>query len=389
MKKVIIILVILAVLVGVAMLSSNKEKAIDVEIQNPQMRNLETLTLASGTINYGDERRLRSQVVARVEKVLVKEGDFVEAEQLLAQLDQEQIKSDLLSAKASVTLRKIDIERGQINLANLRKNLKRQQGLFAKGVVNSFDVESIEDQIALAKVDLKAAKEQLVQAQANFDKVNDNLSKTAIRAPIKGVVSRLDIRAGEMAGSNDATLMTVADTAEIYTKIEVDEADIGLVDIGQPVRVFAVAYPDTALSGVVDNIATSARQASGRAGLTFTVEILITDKKGLIIRPGMSSRAEIITQVNNNSLSVPIQALLKTKDDDEKDYLFVMNNGIAEQRFVTLGKADDSFWQILGGLEEADQVITGPARNINLLSTGTAVKALEPDEEKTLVEASN
>src|SRR5690606_29967439 len=111
-----------------------------------------------------------------------------------------------------------------------------------------------------------------------------------------------------IAGSN---LMTLSDPSGILTKVQVDEADIANVAREQHVSVFTAAYPDTALGGIVQSIATTARTAEGRQGLSFEVEIRLDEiPERVQLRPGMSARAEIYTATAEDVLAVPIQAIL-------------------------------------------------------------------------------
>lgn len=377
MKKGLILLVILVLAIGTPIIvkRSGTDTGTPVETTQLERRTLETLTLASGSIIFGDERQLRPEVTALVTDVLVNEGDSVEKSQVVIQLDQEQFQSEVRNQEANVRLREIDLERGQVQVSLLENKLTRQELLYERKVANADSVQSIRDELALAKVDLKARLQQLEQAQLALEQARDRLEKTLVRAPIDGTVSALDIKEGEMAisgNTGDRALMTVADTSRTYAEIEIDEADIGRVSIGQPVKVFAVAYPDTPLVGEVETIALTARQASGRSGLSFTVKVLVTDTRGTQIRPGMSCRAEIITSSRGNQLALPLEAVQQNIDAGTA-YVWVIQDGRAAKREVTLGASDDQYQAIESGLEEDATVITGPVRTLINLKEGQAV----------------
>ncbi len=377
MKKALILLFILALAIGVPVVLNLTGDDTGTEVETVQMerRTIESLTLASGSIIFGDERKLRPEVTALVEEVLVEEGDAVKENQVVIQLEQDSFQADVENQEATVRLREIDIERGQVQIAALENQLARQQLLFERNVANADSVQTIQGQLALARVDLRAAEQQLAVAQLALNQARERLEKTLIRAPINGTVSALDIKEGEMAisgNTGDQALMTVADTSRTYAEIEIDEADIGQVSIGQPVEVFAVAYPDTPLEGEVETIALTARQAQGRSGLSFTVKVLITDTKGLEIRPGMSCRAEIITTSTGNQWSLPLEAVQQDIDAGTA-YVWVLENGQAVKREVTLGPSDDRYQAIESGLEENAQVIAGPVRTLINLSEGDSV----------------
>ena len=148
--------------------------------------------------------------------------------------------------------------------------------------------------------DLKSSRERLAQAQAQLEQVNDQLSKTRIVSPIDGVVTSLDIKVGETAIASStnipgSSLMTIANPQSIYTEVLVDEADIANLAVGQRTEIVAIAYPDEPIHGIVRYIANTAKTEPNRQGLSFTVEIDILESGGVVLRPGMSCRAEIFT----------------------------------------------------------------------------------------------
>jgi HlyD family secretion protein len=237
-------------------------------------------------------------------------------------------------------------------------------------------------------------QESLAQARAALDQSEDLLSKTHIRSPIDGVVIQVDIKVGEtvIAGTTNipgSTMMVIADPSETLTEVQVDEADIAQVREGQNADIFAAAYPDTPLSGTVQSIASVARQAPGQASLSFLVKILLDEQDSMTIRPGMSVRADIYTQNSEETLAIPVQAVLYDEDTDEDDegkeeqtYVFVMQDGKAIRKDVEVGISNDSDQEITDGLEEGEIVISGPFRILRHLNDGEEVEeAEEPEDE--------
>ncbi|HET9679309.1 MAG TPA: HlyD family efflux transporter periplasmic adaptor subunit, partial [Gammaproteobacteria bacterium] len=186
-----------------------------------------------------------------------------------------------------------------------------------------------------------------------------------------------------IAGS---TMLTIADPSAILSKVYVDEADIANVSVDQKARVYAAAYPDTPFKGVVESVATTARQVTGRQGLSFEVEIRLQPETGnvegvdtLRLRPGMSARAEIFTKSAEDTLAVPIQAVLYPDymsggtDSEDSPYVFVVENGVAVKTPVELGISTDRLQQIKSGIALDDKVITGPIATLRHLQDQTAV----------------
>ena len=179
-----------------------------------------------------------------------------------------------------------------------------------------------------------------------------------------------------------------------------DEADIANIKIDQNADVFAVAYPDQALKGKVQSIATSAKRSSYRQGLSFTVKILLDTASDIDIRPGMSCRAEIFTEIKGDTIAVPIEAVVfedieqeasNTETDQDNSsvsisvtsatevtsHVFVLIDGKSAKREVELGISNDRLQEIISGLKVGDKVITGPARVLSKLEDGQSVDEIE------------
>jgi HlyD family secretion protein len=174
--------------------------------------------------------------------------------------------------------------------------------------------------------------------------------------------------------------MTIANPASIHTEVNVDEADIANVEVGQNARVYAIAYPDRYVDGVVDSIAVSAKVAEGAQGLSFAVKIRLLNPERITLRPGMSCRAEIYTATRDDVLAAPIQAILVEEDltrDETERYVFVKRGDTAERIAVEVGLSDDTYQEITGGLSEGDEIVVGPNRVLRALEDGDRVTTTE------------
>jgi HlyD family secretion protein len=203
-------------------------------------------------------------------------------------------------------------------------------------------------------------------------------------------VTTLDIKVGETAISSStnipgSSLMTIANPASIHTEVNVDEADIANVTIGQKARVYAIAYPDRPVDGVVDSIAVSAKVAEGQQGQSFAIKIRLLDPEKITLRPGMTCRAEIFTATKGNALAVPIQAILVEEDlaaDETRREVFVVRGDRATKIPVEVGLSDDTYQEIVSGVSSGDQVITGPDRVLRALEDGDRVTVSAGDDDR-------
>jgi HlyD family secretion protein len=410
MKKNLIITGVVIALVALAYFkSAGSGEAAKVNIASAEIQEIKSSILASGTLIYKEQVQLRSEVIGQVSEMLIEEGDEVSRGQVLMRLEPRTFNAEVEQQAAYMRIQTIAIERQKKQLENVASQWERNRNLFERKMIGLDAFELIDNQYALAKIDLRSREEALLQAQAALDKALERLEKTVFRSPINGVATSVDIKVGEtaisgttnIAGSN---LITVADPSSILVEVEVDEADIADIKLDQRADIFAVAFPDTALSGVVQSIATSAKRTVRRQGLSFTVKILLDAAENIAIRPGMSCRAEIYTNRKAGTVAVPIEAVVfedESNDGSEVDteqtgnsvsigpasevgttsHVFVMVDGQAQKRDVELGISNDQLQEIISGLDEGAMVITGPARALSKLEDGAAVEELEKDKK--------
>lgn len=389
-RKLLVFAGIAVVVVGLPMLAKlgRGETGKQVETEAVAVRAVRSSILASGVLAYRDEVELRSEVIGKAQQVNVREGDSVRKGDVIIALDPEQYRAQVEQQQANVRMQEIAIERQQVLLSNLERQVERQRELFKRGLLDQNAFEAAENELALARVDLRTREEALAQARAALAQAKDNLDRTQIRSPIDGVVIMLDVEPGEavIAGTTNipgTTLAIIADPSAVLAEVQVDETDIAAVTLGQKAAIFAAAFPDTALEAVVEHIAASAQQATGQQNLSFQVKIRLLQPEQVALRPGMSCRAEIYTESSENALAVPLQAVLyeaAEEGEDEQPYLFVVEDGKAVKRKVKTGLSSDSHLEIVEGVEAGERVVIGPFRTLRSLADGERVTAENEDE---------
>ena len=398
MKKILIFTALAVVLVAVPLLSKLRsgQDALQVELAEADLRLIKSSILASGTLAFREQIELTPEVIGQVVTVHVEESDPVRRGDLVITLDPKSYQARVDQAAAAARMQVIAIERQELLIENLEERFERQASIYERGLVDEDSFDLLQNQLALARVDLRSYQESLSQARAALSQAEELLSKTRITAPIDGIVIQIDVEEGEtvIAGTTNipgSTMMVIADPSETLTEVRVDEADIAQVEIGQQADIYAAAYPDTALPGTVQTIAAVARQTPGQQSLSFLVKILLDEQDELKILPGMSVRADIYTQSSEETLAVPIQAIRYDDDADGSDeadstsdraYVFVVEDGKAVRRDVKIGISSDSDQEILDGLEAGESLVVGPFRVLRDLSGGEAVEEIEPDEEE-------
>lgn len=403
-KIVAIVALALVIAVPVVISKTRANKGLEVEAETVASRTLRTSVLASGSLIYQQQVQLTSEVIGKVAAVHVEEGDVVAADQIVLQLDERQYRAEVEQQDAARRQYEISIERQQLNVANEQRQFKRYEELFGRQLIDETKFDEAKHRLALAQLELRQSREALQQVLAQLKQARERLAKTTIRAPIAGTVTALDIKVGETAVPSTqsfagSALMTIADTDSMVLEANIDEADIGQLKPGQEASIFAAAFPETPLKGAVEHIPLSPRRnsaatqsASGsNLSRTYSVRLRLQANNGLQLRPGMTCRTEIFYDTSSDAMSVPIQAVVDgsktsadSKDDgkatDDNAYaVWVVKDGKAARRNVTLGVADDHYQQVLTGLALGDQVITGPAAALRQLSDGRSVQIKAQD----------
>lgn len=360
-------------------------KGREVELAKVVPREIRATILATGQLVFRQEVQLSAEVIGKVAAVLVKEGDTVQKGQSLLRLDPTVYLAEVAQQEANRRSASIAIERAQINLANQQRALDRAQRLYQAKFIDISKHDDAVHQAELAQVELRASREALGQAEALLSQARERLAKTEVRAPIDGTVTALPIKVGETAvasttGIAGSSLMTIADMGAIIAEVNVDEADIAQVALGQPAKVFPAAYPEQPVGGTVEQIAMAPRAALPGAtaqGRSYVVKLRL-DETRPALRSGMTSRVEIAAGATVKRPAIPLQALLNDTQGGRNAaqasyYTYAVVNGRAVKKPVQVGVSDDTNQEVLRGLEVGDMVAIGPARVLRELNDGDAV----------------
>jgi HlyD family secretion protein len=377
-------------------------------------------------VKEGDQVKT-GQLLAQIENV--QSAADVSANQAAVQA----AETDAVAADAALKTAQADMLRAQADYDRNKLDWERAQNLFKDGLIAKSDFDSRKDawatadaglvqaqaRVAQAKAQQDSAYKHVSQARANLTRVTDVLHKTTYSAPYDGVVTNLPVREGEsvVIGIQNAlgsTLMTIADMSVITAEVKVDETDIVNVRLGQPAEIAIDAIPKKTFHGTVSEIgdnaivrssgvSTSQQTTASEEAKDFKVVVTLTDPPH-DLRPGLSTTAKITTATRSNALSVPIQALTlrskeqidqqnnppgsvhaaapaakevaskSKKDDDDVQGVFVIRNKKAMFVPVTTGITGTADIEVLDGLKEGDEVITGSYKVLRTLRPGSSVK---------------
>ena len=293
------VVAVLIILVAGNLLKSDTE-AITVETEKVKRQTVIHKVNGSGVIQPEVEVKISATISAWITDITVDEGDYVTKGQHLISLDEKQVRATYNQARSSV-------KSARASLLQIKAQKDRTESLYANDLISQQELESITAQHQLAE-------SQLEQALAGLSSQEDQLSKTRIVAPQSGTVAKITKEVGEMAlGSmfQADVLMIVADLSKMEVVVDVNENDVVSVAVGDTAEIEIDAFQDTSFTGIVSEIAHIAETQSlgtQEQVTNFEVKVCMVDVPESI-RPGMSATADIITDVKENVLSIPIQSL--------------------------------------------------------------------------------
>lgn len=383
-------LVLAVVAVPVALRLTRNADAKLVEVQKAESRDIRPAVLASGTLVYGSQVTLVSELLARVDAVLVAEGDEVQKGKVLLRLDGESARAEVEQLSAGRAQAELNINRQMLNLNAVVARLVRHEELRKLGMLEATKYDDLVLQRDLAEVELRNSQKALTLVDAQLSQARQRLAKTEIRAPIDGRVMQVSIKRGEIAVPSamsiaGGNLMVIADTRQVFAEVNVDETDIGKIAEGQMAQVTPVAFSERPLQGRVEQVALTPRQLPGQSR-SYAVRIKLSETDRSAFRAGISARAEIYSDVKAGARpGVPVQAVQYAetgrKGEAPRASVFVLKDGVSQRRQVQTGAADDSHIEILRGLEVGEMVVVGPAKTLRFMREGDALKSAPTGSE--------
>jgi len=405
------IVVLVAVVTGMA-LKGRGGKVPVVQTAKVSRAKIVQRVSATGKIQPKTKVEISADVSGKIEKLPVVEGQWVNKGTLLVSLARERYLAAVESAVAAVSAAEANASLVSENKTRTENEYKRSKQMVATGLESqsSFEAKQAEFQVEVARY--KSTQDQVAQSRAALKQARDDLSKTTIYAPMSGTVSALNKEMGEIAlGSQfqKDVILTVADLTAMEAEVNVDENDIMSIALGQEADIEVDALPGQSLKGVVSEIGSSAvsqGQGTTEQKTEFEIKIAILNPPKTL-RPGMTASANITTKVNDNALSVPLQAVAarsvdqlamkgeKRKDAEGKyqadkdgfvEVVFCVENGKAVAKQVKTGIQGEDLIEVTNGLKEGDEIVTGSYRAISKdLDNGAVVNVdntKKPERER-------
>ena len=399
---------------ALSQLAGKGEASVAVRAAVVDTRNLESMVRASGWIQPRVAVDVQSDIMGRVTEMNVSEGDEVQRGQVLLRIDPTEYEAAVARARAGVSESLAREAQARASLLQAEQTLRRSQDMRDRDslLISTQQFEDAQTQARVQRALYEASEHGVEIARAALREAEDRLAKSVIRAPIDGVVTRLNIEEGETAivgtmNNPGSLLLTVSDLSVMEAVIRVDETDVPGIALGDSTVLSIDAFPRQKFTGRVTEISHSSTVDPNTRGMSqqsqaVDFEVVITlDSPPPTIRPDLSATAEVITETRPGALSIPIIALtvrenddLQTLDselsedqaaaadallgDEEQDVegVFVLREGKAHFTPVQVGITGREHFEVVSGLAEGDSVVAGPYQAVRELNDGASVRVL-------------
>ena len=440
MRWVILVVILLVMVsLGLVAYFKKKDVVITIQKEKLARRNITEVVIANGKIQPVSQVKISPEVSGEILELPFREGDLVKKGDLLISIRPDNYVATRDSQQANYRYATANQKNAQVNLDKAELEFHRNEELSRNKLISDSDFLTAKTSYDLAKSTLAGVTEQVAMASAALHNAESDLLKTRIYSPLDGKITKLSSQKGErvvgtamMAGTE---IMIVADLAEMEARVDIGENDVVLMAVGEKVKLEVDAFKDRKFMGVVTDVANSAKNndlssamasSASQEATKFQVKIRVREKEKFL--PGMSVTAEIETRSVTNAIAVPIQCVTtrlpkdsgsktnsasgtnqsngvaatntvltnatgitntpgmtnasgvghKKGDDAPKpvEVVFVVKNDHVEMHKVKIGISDDTTYEVLEGLAEGDEVVTGPYK---------AIKDDLDDEKKVMV----
>ncbi|HUI05554.1 MAG TPA: efflux RND transporter periplasmic adaptor subunit [Verrucomicrobiae bacterium] len=431
-RKIVLGSIIGLLVIGVvlAVVLKKREKPITVETEKVMRRNLTETVVANGRIQPVMQVKISPEVSGEIIDLPVKEGQQVQKGDLILKINPDVYIAATNQADAAYKSALAGEVVAEANLRKAEADFMRSRGLFESKLIPQSDFDQAQAAYDVAKAQLTSSDHQVDMAKASLASAEEELAKTTIVSPLTGTITKLNSQLGErVLGTvqNVGTdVMTISDLNEMEARVDVGEVDVVLIRPGQKARLDVDAFKDRKFTGVVTDIADSAKNAGtltsssssqSQEATKFEVRVRLGEKEAF--RPGMSVSAEIETRYRTNVLTVPLasvttrvpkppknknaaksgtarstasagstNAVLSEKKSKEAakpvEVVFVVEKNRVKMVPVKIGICDDDYWEITDGLTEGQEVVSGGYKAISRdLEDGRKIRRGKPADKET------
>lgn len=407
--------VVVGALVAVNLARSAKGKVEAVQVAKVRVEDVTAMVRAPGKIEPRVQVKVSADIMGKIVRLAVKEGDRVRKGQLMLQLDDAQYRSSSQQAQAAVATARARLNEARATSKVTEANFTRQRALFEQKLLSPAEWDQAAANIESSRTAVLNAQEEVARSEAALNAARDNLAKTRFEAPFDGVVSALNVEAGEVVimgtMNNPGTqILVVSDLSRMLVRADVDETDVIEMSVGQKAKITVDALPDTTFAGTVVEIGSTAKRsqiAAADGQTNFEVKVVF-DHDVPQVRPGMTADVEIETATHAKTTAVPVQAVVVRtqrdldqaakkasgkkerrkkgeavaaeddtvgRKDKEITGVFAMREGKAAFVPVKTGISSETMLEVFGDLKSGESVVSGPYKALRELKPGAKIKA--------------
>lgn len=413
-KIVIYALVVAFLLVGtfiVKFISSNSktdnvmasENKLSVEVYKAELKDRMSGDTYKSTLEAYEQGIISSKISAKVTKVVVENGQYVNEGDTIAVLDDQDIQNSIKTATAQLEVNEkqvnsaeqqlnstqTSLEKLKINLDDAQRNYDREKALFDAGAVSQSELDASEKalntskadynsgqaNIEISKASIESAKASVEAQKVNIEKLQNDLNNVVIKAPISGVISEKNVNVGQIINQG-AVLAKINDISYVFATIQVPQEKINDIEVGKPADV-TLEDNNTVHNGTLDSI-----DLSGDSTLrVFNCKIKMENSNKELL-PGEYAKVNFSNTENNNKvITIPVSSLAGSEGDY---YVFINDNGVASKVSVDIGDADENNLEITSGVKEGDEII---CTNMSSLKDGCKIDVISTSDDTSIQDA--
>lgn len=412
-----IIIIIIAIIAFIGLIGfvvykvANKQDGVKVTTEKVSRKTITQTVSAIGKIQPETEVKISSEASGEIMFLGVKDGEEVNANQLLVRIQPDIIATQVEQFESSTEAAKVAIDAVKAEKERAKADLERITKLFQKEFASREELDRAKATFETAESRYQSTLSDYQRALSALKQIKAQASRTTIFSPIGGTVTSLSVEQGEKvvgtAQMQGTEMMRIADLTVMNALVDVDENDIVFVKVGDTATINIDALPNEAIKGTVIEIAHSAKMSNTGTQEEVTnfqvkIRIIAPDKR---LRPGMSCNVEIATETHTNVLSVPLQAVTVRQEEEKQDkdkpeemteekkkpvsekskrpptIVFINEKGIAKKRKVETGLSDQGYIEITSGLKEGEEIVSGNFQAVNKLLNDNDKLILEKNDK--------
>jgi HlyD family secretion protein len=381
---------LLLILAGLGWFLYGRWRGPVVPVVEVETQNLVRTIVASGRVVSATEAIVGAERVGVVSRVLVDEGDPVEAGDALVELDARSAQADVARARAAVAaaraqLREVanvnadvaaaNLTQAEAALAEARDNFRRSEALAKAGAISQAALDNARRTLTQAESQVRSARAQanatgregaarrraealLQESKAALEAANARLAQSVIRAPSDGTVLTRSVEPGDVTQPG-SRLLRIGNRAPPQLLIQPDEKNLAELRLGQHARASADAFPEATFAAVVTEIAPAVDPQRGTVDVTLDIR-----KPPPFLRPDMTVSVEIITGSKEDALAVPLAGVRGRNEEGERPWVYIVKQGRTARQPVTLGLEGEEAVQVTAGLRDGDRVVAVPRNDL-------------------------